>query len=89
MRDILNIITQHKDEDYENIIWEYSLIEARFIKNKDYVTADNNFISCKLWMKTWEIQQKYCQRNLKVNTTSLINSGKFNYLELIESKAKN
>ena len=51
MRDILNIITQHEDRDYENIIWEYLLIEVQFIKNKDYVTADNNFILWELWIK--------------------------------------
>ena len=44
MRDILNIITQHEGRDYEDIIWEYSLIETQFTKNKDYVTADNSFI---------------------------------------------
>ena len=48
MRDILNIITQYEDKDYENIIWKYLLIEARFTKNRDYVTADNNFILCEL-----------------------------------------
>ena len=48
MRDILNTITQCEDRDYENIIQKYSLIETRFIKNRDYVTADNNFISHKL-----------------------------------------
>ena len=52
MRDMLNIITQHKGRDYENIIWEYSLIEAQFTKNRDYVTVDNNFISWELWMKS-------------------------------------
>ena len=44
MRDILNIITQCEDRDYEDIVQKYSLIEARFIKNRDYVTADNSFI---------------------------------------------
>ena len=48
MRDILNIITWCEDRDYEDIIWEYSLIEAWFTKNKNYVTADNSFISCEL-----------------------------------------
>ena len=45
MRDVLNIITQHEDRDYEDIIQKYSLIEVWFTKNRDYVTADNNFIS--------------------------------------------
>ena len=51
MRDILNIITQHEDRDYKNIIWEYLLIEARFTKNKEYVITDNSFILHKLWIK--------------------------------------
>ena len=55
MRDILNMITWHEDRDYENIIQKYSLIEAQFIKNKDYVITDNSFISCELWTKIWEI----------------------------------
>ena len=48
MRNILNIITQHEGRDYENNIQEYLLIEAKFIKNEDYVFTDNNFISCEL-----------------------------------------
>ena len=51
MRDILNIITQHEGRDYEDIIREYSLIEARFTKNKDYVITDNSFILCELHVK--------------------------------------
>ena len=89
MRDVLNIITWHEDRDYEDIIWVYLLIEARFIKNKGYVTVNNSFISCELWIKIWEIWQKYYQKDLKVNLISLVNSIKFSYLESIESKTKN
>ena len=56
MRNMLNIITWCEERDYEDIIWEYLLIEARFTKNRDYIITDNDFISCELWMKTWEIQ---------------------------------
>ena len=48
MRDILNTITQHEGRDYKNIIQEYLLIGARFIKNRDYITTDNNYILRKL-----------------------------------------
>ena len=55
MREILNTITWHKDRDYENIIQEYSLIEAQFTKNKDYIIINNNSILHKLWLKIWDI----------------------------------
>ena len=48
MRDILNIITQYEVRDYINIIQEYLLIEAQFIKNRDYIITNNSFISCEL-----------------------------------------
>ena len=86
---MLNTITWHEERDYKDIIWEYLLIKAQFIKNKDYIITNNNFILHKLWIKVWEIWQKYYQKNLKVNLISLINLIKFNYLEFIESKIKN
>ena len=55
MRYVLNTITQHKGRDYKNMIWEYSLTEAWFTKNRDYITANNSFISQKLQMKIREI----------------------------------
>ena len=39
-------------------------------------------------MKVWEIQQEYHQRNSKVNSASLVDSRKFNYLESIKSKTE-
>ena len=87
--DMLNTITWHEDRDYENIIQEYSFIEAQFIKNKDYVTMDNSFILSEMWIKIEETQHKYSQKNLKINLVSLRDSIKLNYLKVIESKAKN
>ena len=48
MRGVLNTITQHEDRDYKNIIQKYSLIEAYFTKNRDYVITNNSFISNEL-----------------------------------------
>ena len=89
MRDQLNIVIEWEDHKYSNIICEYSSIESRFTKNRGYITPENSFISCVMWMKVWVIQQEYHRLNSRKNSNSLVNSIKFNYLESIESKAKN
>ena len=48
---MLNMITWYKEWDYMNIIREYLLIELKFIKNKEYVTLENNFILWAMWIK--------------------------------------
>ena len=44
MRDQLNIIVEQKGHEYSDIIHEYLSTKSKFIKNKRYVTPENNFI---------------------------------------------
>ena len=88
MRDQLDMIIDWEDCEYSDIICEYLSIESRFTKNEEYVTPENDFISWAMWMKIWVIQQEYHHLNLRKNSTSLVNLMKFDYLELIEPKAK-
>ena len=89
MRDQLDTIVGWEDHKYSDIICEYLSIESRFTKNKEYVTLKNDFISWAMWMKIWVIQQEYHHLNSRKNLISLVDLTKFDYLELIESKAKN
>ena len=89
MRDQLNIIIGQKGYEYSDIICEYSPIESRFTKNRGYITSENDFILCAMWIEVWVIWQEYHCLNSRKNSNSLVNSMKFNYLESIESKAKN
>ena len=45
MRDQLNMIIKQEDHKYSDIIHEYLFIELRFMKNREYVTSENDFIS--------------------------------------------
>ena len=51
MWEILNLITYWEEWRYDDIIREYLSIETQFIKNREYVTAENNYISWVMWMK--------------------------------------
>ena len=89
MRDQLDTIIEQEGCEYSDIIHEYLPIKSRFTKNREYVTLKNSFILWEMWMKVWVIQQEYYCLNLRKNSSSLVDSIKFDYLELIESKAKN
>ena len=89
MRDQLNTIVEWEGHEYSDIIHKYLSIKSRFIKNKRYVTLKNSFILWAMQMKVWVIQQEYHCLDSRKNSSSLVNLMKFNYLELIESKAKN
>ena len=83
------MIVEQEGCEYSDIIHEYLSTESRFTKNERYVISENSFISQVIWMKIWAIQQEYHHLNLRKNSSSLVDLTKFNYLELIESKAKN
>ena len=83
------MIIEQEGHEYSDIIHKYLPTKLRFIKNKKYVTSENDFISQAMWIKVWVIQQEYYHLNSRKNSISLVNLMKFNYLELIESKAKN
>ena len=51
MQEILNLIIYWEEWRYNNIVKEYSLIETWFIKNKEYVITENEYISQVMWMK--------------------------------------
>ena len=44
MWEILNSITYQEEQRYSNIVREYSLIEAQFIKDKEYIITENSYI---------------------------------------------
>ena len=44
MQEILNLITHEEEQRYNNIIRKYSSIKAQFIKNREYVIIENNYI---------------------------------------------
>ena len=44
MWEILNLIIYWEEQRYDNIVKEYSSIKTWFIKNKEYVTAENDYI---------------------------------------------
>ena len=41
---ILNLIMYWEEWRYDDIIREYSSIKAQFIKNKEYVTVENDYV---------------------------------------------
>ena len=88
MRDQLDTIVGQEGHKYSNIMCEYLPIGSKFTKNGGYVTPKNGFISQAMWMKVWAIQQEYHCLNSRKNLNSLVDPTKFNYLELIKSKAK-
>ena len=45
MWEILNLIMYQEEQRYSNIVKEYLSIEAQFTKNKEYITAENDYIS--------------------------------------------
>ena len=44
MWEILNLITYWEEWRYSDIVREYSLIKAQFIKDEEYITAEKNYI---------------------------------------------
>ena len=44
MWEILNSITHWEEQRYNNIVREYLSIEAWFTKNREYITAENNYV---------------------------------------------
>ena len=44
MWEILNLIIYQEEWRYDNIIREYLLIKTWFIKNKEYIITENNYI---------------------------------------------
>ena len=44
MQEILNLIMYWEEWRYDNIVREYLSIKTWFTKNKEYVTAENNYI---------------------------------------------
>ena len=89
MRDQLDMIVGQEGCEYSDIVCEYLPIGSRFTKNGGYVTPKNGFILWAMWMKVWVIWQEYHHLDPRKNSTSLVDLTKFNYLEPIESKAKN
>ena len=45
MQEIFNLITYQEEQRYNNIIKEYLSIRAQFIKNKEYIIIENDYIS--------------------------------------------
>ena len=45
MRDQLDMIIEQEDHKYSDIVCEYLSVRSRFIKNEEYVTLKNDFIS--------------------------------------------
>ena len=48
---ILNLITYQEEQRYDDIVREYLSIETWFTKNREYVTAENSYISWVMQMK--------------------------------------
>ena len=44
MWEILNLIIYWEEQRYSNIVREYSLIKVWFIKDEEYITAENDYI---------------------------------------------
>ena len=89
MWEILNSIIYWEEWRYDNIVREYSSIETQFIKNKEYVTAENDYILQVMKMKVWVVRQEYAWLDLRTNLKNYIDLIKFKYLELIDSSVKN
>ena len=89
MWEILNLITHWEGQRYDNIVREYLSIKAWFTKNKEYVTAEDDYVSWVMWIKVWAVKQEYTWLNLRINSQNCVNLTKFNYLESVESRVKN
>ena len=44
MRQQLDMIIDREGHEYSDIVCEYSYIESKFIKKKEYVTSEKDFI---------------------------------------------
>ena len=51
MQEILNLIIYWEEQRYENIIREYLSIKTWFIKKKEYITEENDYVSWVMQMK--------------------------------------
>ena len=89
MQEILNSITHQEGQRYGNIIRKYLSIGAWFIKNKGYVTAENDYISWAMQMKVWAVRQEYTQLDPRMNLKNCVDLTKFEYLEPVGLRAKN
>ena len=89
MQGILNLITHQEGQRYDDIIREYLSIETWFIKNREYVTAENSYISWVMWMKVWAVRQEYMWLDLRTNLKNCVNLIKFDYLESVRLRVKN
>ena len=78
-----------EEQRYNNIVREYSSIKIWFTKNKEYVTAENDYMSQVMWMKVWAVRQEYTWLDLRTNSQNHVNLIKFNYLEFVKSRVKN
>ena len=68
MWEILNLITYWEGWRYDNIVREYLSIEAQFTKNREYVTAENDYVSQVMQMKVWAVRQEYMWLDLRMNS---------------------
>ena len=59
MQEILNLIIHQEEQRYDNIIKEYLSIKAWFTKNREYVTAENDYVSQIMQIKIWAVRQEY------------------------------
>ena len=89
MWEILNSIIYWEGWRYSNIVREYLLIKAQFIKNEEYVTTENDYVSQVIWMKVWAVRQKYAWLDLRTNLQNCVNLIKFDYFESMRSRVKN
>ena len=89
MWEILNLITYQEEQRYDDIVKEYLSIKAWFIKNREYVTAENNYVLQVMQIKVWAVRQEYTQLDLRTNSQNYVNFIKFKYLEFVRSEAKN
>ena len=86
---ILNLIMYWKEQRYDDIVREYSSIETWFIKNREYITAENDYVSQVMQMKVWVVRQEYVWLDLRMNFKNHVNFIKFKYLESVRSRVKN
>ena len=89
MQEILNLIMHQEEWRYDNIIREYSSIKTQFTKNREYVTAENDYISWVIQIKVWAVRQKYAWLDFRINSQNHVNLIKFDYLESVELRVKN
>ena len=87
--EIFNSIMYQEEQRYSDIVREYSSIKAWFTKNKEYVTAENDYVLWVMWMKVWAVRQEYVQLDSRMNLKNYVNFIKFNYLKSVKSRVKN